>query len=103
MITTGLVDTFTTPKLLKLIAEGRLDPTPFATHRFELADTEQAYDVFSDAANTNALKVVLTAEAVAPEPSSRTPRPRPEEDGAGRHVRPAPPVVSAAFISESHA
>jgi alcohol dehydrogenase len=30
-ITTGLVDTFTTPQLLKLIAEGRLDPTPFAT------------------------------------------------------------------------
>ena len=68
LITTGLVDTFTTPKLLKLIAEGRLDPTPFATHRFELADTEEAYDVFSDAANTNALKVVLTAEPVAPEP-----------------------------------
>ena len=68
LITTGLVDTFTTPKLLKLIAEGRLDPTPFATHRFELADMEQAYDVFSDAANTNALKVVLTAEPVAPAP-----------------------------------
>jgi alcohol dehydrogenase len=35
-ITTGLVDTFTTPKLLRLVAEGRLDPSPFATHRFEL-------------------------------------------------------------------
>ncbi len=71
LITTGLVDTFTTPKLLKLIAEGRLDATPFATHRFGLSDTEQAYDVFSDAANTNALKVVLTAEPVAarPEPA----------------------------------
>jgi alcohol dehydrogenase len=68
LITTGLVDTFTTPKLLKLIAEGRLDPTPFATHRFGLSDTEQAYDVFSDAANTNALKVVLTAEPVSPLP-----------------------------------
>src|SRR5262249_11170302 len=33
-ITTGLVDTSTTPRLLSLIAEGRLDPTPFATHRF---------------------------------------------------------------------
>ena len=41
LITTGLVDTFTTPKLLKLIAEGRLDPTPFATHRFGLAETER--------------------------------------------------------------
>jgi alcohol dehydrogenase len=68
LITTGLVDTFTTPKLLKLIAEGRLDPTPFATHRFRLAETEQAYDVFADAARTNALKVVLTAEPIVLEP-----------------------------------
>ena len=60
-ITTGLVDTSTTPRLLELIANGRLDPTPFATHRFELADTEQAYETFADAASTNALKVVLSA------------------------------------------
>jgi len=63
-ITTGLVDTFTTPKLLDLIATGRLDPTPFATHRFELAETMEAYDVFGDAAKTNALKVVLSAQPV---------------------------------------
>ena len=71
LITTGLVDTFTTPKLLKLIAEGRLDPTPFATHRFPLAETEQAYEVFADAAHTNALKVVLTADPVRPEPKQK--------------------------------
>jgi alcohol dehydrogenase len=59
LITTGLVDTFTTPKLLKLIASGRLDPTIFATHRFSLADTMAAYDVFGAAAETSALKVVL--------------------------------------------
>jgi alcohol dehydrogenase len=59
MITTGLVDTFTTPKLLKLIAGGRLDPTVFATHRFSLGETMHAYDVFAAAAETNALKVVL--------------------------------------------
>jgi alcohol dehydrogenase len=59
MITTGLVDTFTTPKLLKLIAGGRLDPTTFATHRFSLDDAMEAYDVFGAAAETNALKVVL--------------------------------------------
>jgi alcohol dehydrogenase len=59
LITTGLVDTFTTPKLLKLIASGRLDPTIFATHRFSLAETMAAYDVFGSAAETNALKVVL--------------------------------------------
>ncbi|HEU4971061.1 MAG TPA: zinc-dependent alcohol dehydrogenase family protein [Gaiellaceae bacterium] len=59
LITTGLVDTFTTPKLLKLIASGRLDPTAFATHRFSLEETMEAYDVFGAAAETNALKVVL--------------------------------------------
>jgi alcohol dehydrogenase len=61
-IMTGLVDTFTTPQLLKLIAEGRLDATPFATHRFALGETMAAYDTFGDAAHTHALKVVLEAE-----------------------------------------
>ncbi len=61
-ITTGLVDTITTPRLLSLIAEGRLDATAFATHRFALADTMAAYDTFADAARTRALKVVLEAE-----------------------------------------
>jgi alcohol dehydrogenase len=65
-ITTGLVDTATTPRLLKLIADGRLDPTPFATHRFELGETEAAYDTFADAASTNALKVVLSAKPLQP-------------------------------------
>jgi alcohol dehydrogenase len=60
-ITTGLVDTWTTPNLLRLIASGRLDPTPFATHRFELDEMTEAYDTFADAATTNALKVVLGA------------------------------------------
>jgi alcohol dehydrogenase len=62
LVTTGLVDGSTTPKLLKLIEGGRLDPTPFATHRFALGDTERAYDVFAAAAETHALKVVLEAE-----------------------------------------
>src|SRR3954454_12587811 len=59
LIATGLVDTNTTPKLMRLIEGGRLDPTVFATHRFPLAETEQAYDVFAAAAETHALKVVL--------------------------------------------
>ena len=58
-ITTGLVDTFSIPQLLRLITSGRLDPSLFATHRFALEDTMAAYDTFADAANTNALKVVL--------------------------------------------
>jgi alcohol dehydrogenase len=60
-ITTGLVDTSSTPTLLKLVSEGRLDPTGFATHRFGLNEIMDAYDVFADAANTNAMKVVLSS------------------------------------------
>ena len=67
-ITTGLVDTYTIPRLLKLVASGRLDPTIFATHRFALGDTMSAYDTFADAASTNALKVVL--EGSLRDPSS---------------------------------
>jgi alcohol dehydrogenase len=63
-ITTGLVDTVTTPRLLKLIAEGRLDATPFATHRFALEETMSAYDTFAAAAETDALKVVLESAPV---------------------------------------
>ena len=73
-ITTGLVDTFTTPRLLKLIAEGRLDATPFATHRFALEDTMAAYDTFAAAAETDALKVVLEATPVSEK--------RPEKEAA---------------------
>ena len=69
-ITTGLVDTISTPRLLKLIEERRLDPSAFATHHFALADAEEAYDVFAAAAETNALKVVLTAEPVAALPTA---------------------------------
>jgi alcohol dehydrogenase len=61
LITTGLVDTNTTPKLLRLIEGGRIDATVFATHHFPLADTEGAYDVFAAASETHALKVVLNA------------------------------------------
>jgi alcohol dehydrogenase len=70
-ITTGLVDTRTITKLLSLIEGGRLDPTVFATHHFTLDETEEAYDVFADAANTHALKVVLQAVPVAQEPAER--------------------------------
>ena len=69
-ITMGLVDTKTTPQLMKLIQERRLDPSPFATHHFSLAHAETAYDVFAAAAETNALKVVLTAAPVPPLPTT---------------------------------
>jgi alcohol dehydrogenase len=63
-ITTGLVDTNTIPRLMKLVADGRLDPTVFATHRFALGDTMSAYDTFADASKTAALKVVLEGSEV---------------------------------------
>jgi alcohol dehydrogenase len=70
-ITTGLVDTFSIPQLMRLIANGRLDPSLFATHRFALDDTMSAYDTFADAADSGALKVVLQgAESQAPLPNS---------------------------------
>src|SRR5688572_3183204 len=94
VITTGLVDTFTTPRLLQLIEAGRLDPTPFATHRFQFEETMEAYDVFADAASTNALKVVLSARPVEVlEPEGETPEvvqvSRTWGGGPGR--RPPPP------------
>jgi alcohol dehydrogenase len=61
-ITTGLVDTFSTATLLKTVAAGRIDPTRFTTHRFALPDAMEAYDTFARAGETNALKVLLTAD-----------------------------------------
>jgi alcohol dehydrogenase len=61
-ITTGLVDTYSTPTLLRMLASGRLDATRFITHRFGVQDMEQAYDVFARPQQTGALKVVLHRE-----------------------------------------
>jgi alcohol dehydrogenase len=69
-ITTGLVDTFTTPRLLDLIAQGKLDALPFGSHYFPLGETMAAYDTFADAASTHALKVVLTAEPLGAKPGA---------------------------------
>ncbi|MET7989026.1 MULTISPECIES: zinc-dependent alcohol dehydrogenase family protein [unclassified Streptomyces] len=60
-ITTGLVDTGSTPTLLRMAAAGRLPTTQLVTHTFPLEHMEEAYDVFSRAADTGALKVVLGA------------------------------------------
>ncbi|MFI5064462.1 MAG: zinc-dependent alcohol dehydrogenase family protein [Streptosporangiales bacterium] len=59
-ITTGLVDAYSTPTLLKLLTSHQLDAAKFVTHHFGLNEFDQAYDVFSRAADTSALKVVLT-------------------------------------------
>jgi alcohol dehydrogenase len=60
-ITTGLVDTYSTPTLIGLVASHQLDTSPMVTHRFKLDEFESAYDVFGRAAETGALKVLLTA------------------------------------------
>ncbi len=59
-ITTGLVDTWSTPTLLKLVRTGQIPAAKFVTHHFALGEVLEAYDVFSRAAETAALKVVLS-------------------------------------------
>jgi alcohol dehydrogenase len=59
-ITTGLVDTYSTPTLSRLLATHLLDAKRFATHHYPIHEFVEAYDVFSNASETGALKVVLT-------------------------------------------
>lgn len=58
-MTTGLVDTFTTPTLLHMLPAGKFDTGRFITHRFEFPAIEEAYDTFSRPQDTGALKVAL--------------------------------------------
>jgi alcohol dehydrogenase len=59
-ITTGLVDTYSTPTLLRLAQGHQVDAERFITHHFTLDQFDEAYDVFGRAADTGALKVILT-------------------------------------------
>ncbi len=59
-ITTGLVDTYSTPTLLRLLVSEQLDATRFVTHHFTLDQFMDAYDVFERAGDTGALKVVVS-------------------------------------------
>ncbi|MEO6236321.1 MAG: zinc-binding dehydrogenase, partial [Vicinamibacterales bacterium] len=59
-LTTRLVDTVTTPMLLKVVQSGKLQPAKLVTHRFALAEVMKAYDTFGDAAKEGALKVILS-------------------------------------------
>ena len=60
-LTTRLVDTVTTPMLLKVLKSGKLGAKAMTTHRFPLAEIMAAYDVFGNAAKEKALKVLLSA------------------------------------------
>lgn len=59
-ITTSLVDTTSTPLLLKTVQSGKIDPNQLITHHFKLDQIMEAYEVFSHAATEKALKVILT-------------------------------------------
>jgi alcohol dehydrogenase len=59
-ITTGLVDTYSTPTLLKMLGAGQLDVSHMITHRFGFDDFLRAYEVFADPTHTGALKVLVT-------------------------------------------
>jgi alcohol dehydrogenase len=58
-ITTRLVDTVSTPMLLKTVQSGKIDPGQLVTHRFKLSAILEAYDTFARAADTKALKVII--------------------------------------------
>lgn len=60
-ITTRLVDTISTPLLLKTVEERKLDPKALITHRFRFDKILDAYETFGKAANTHALKVIIAA------------------------------------------
>jgi alcohol dehydrogenase len=58
-ITTRLVDTTTTPMLMKVVRSGKLQPGKLVTHRFAMNDIMKAYDTFGNAAREGAIKVIL--------------------------------------------
>ena len=59
-LTTRLVDTVTTPLLLKTVLSGKVQPNQLITHHFALNDVMQAYDTFGNAMKERALKVIIT-------------------------------------------
>lgn len=59
-LTAGLVHTTSIPALMREVEEGRIQPRRLASHRFELGQILQAYEVFGNAAKHQALKVLLS-------------------------------------------
>ena len=58
-VTTSLVSTNTTPQLLKALESHKIEPEKLVTHYFKLSKIEKAYEVFSQAANHHAIKVII--------------------------------------------
>ncbi len=61
-LTTGLVDTVTTPMLLKTVLAGKVEPKRLITHHFRLHDILLAYETFGHAMKEHALKVIISNE-----------------------------------------
>ena len=59
-ITMGLVNTNTTPMLLKTVTSGKLKPDKLITHHFKLNEIMKAYEVFGNAGKEKAMKVIIT-------------------------------------------
>ena len=60
-LTTRLVDTSTVPVLLNMVLSGKIEPRALISHHFKLSEIQEAYETFSNAAKTGALKVILQA------------------------------------------
>lgn len=61
-LTTGLVNTNTTPMLMKTVQSKKLQPQRLITHRFTFAELPRAYEVFGNAAREKAMKVIISNE-----------------------------------------
>jgi alcohol dehydrogenase len=60
-VTMGLVDAYSTATLMRLVTARKIDAARFVTHHFKLSDMTEAYDIFQNAAETGAIKVVMTS------------------------------------------
>ena len=61
---TRLVDTVTTPMLLKTVAAWKIEPGRLITHHFNFEQILEAYETFRSAAQNQALKVIIDASSV---------------------------------------
>lgn len=58
-ITTRLVDTVSTPMLLKTVCSKKIDPTLLISHHFKFNNILDAYETFGNAQTTQAMKVII--------------------------------------------
>jgi threonine dehydrogenase-like Zn-dependent dehydrogenase/GNAT superfamily N-acetyltransferase len=104
-ITTRLVDTVSTPMLLKTVRSGKIDPSRLITHRFALENILDAYETFGNAAATHALKVIIAASGADAKTETKCgaqagddwSRDYTTRAGVSFHVRPVQPNDEAAL------